>query len=112
MAATARASLITALQLAQKYWQAQEGRKNGSEDTLGEAEEVSTFTYYPVDTSVLNNIVGSVQVRLMHASHSGSMQLRTIHSLIVIREGLILRLTIFIRQWGWIFRQTPVDVIS
>merc|ERR1712226_1275317 len=38
-----------------------EGRKNGSENTLGEAEEVSTFTYYPVDTSVLNNIVGSVQ---------------------------------------------------
>ena len=38
---------------------------NYNDETLGEAEEVSAYTYYPVDSSVLNNIVGSVQVRMV-----------------------------------------------
>ena len=42
-----------------------EGTENYNDETLGEAEEVSAYTYYPVDSSVLNNIVGSVQVRMV-----------------------------------------------
>ena len=42
-----------------------EGTENYNDNTLGEAEEVSAYTYYPVDSSVLNNIVGSVQVRMV-----------------------------------------------
>ena len=42
-----------------------EGAENYNDEGLGEAEEVSAFTYYPVDSSVLNNIVGSVQVRML-----------------------------------------------
>lgn len=41
------------------------GTENYNDEALGEAEEVSAFTYYPVDSSVLNNIVGSVQVRML-----------------------------------------------
>ena len=40
------------------------GTENYNDEALG--EEVSAFTYYPVDSSVLNNIVGSVQVRMLH----------------------------------------------
>ena len=47
-------------------WAYPEGTENYNDEALGEAEEVSAFTYYPVDSSVLNNIVGSVQVRMLH----------------------------------------------
>ena len=37
------------------------GLKEENEETFEETEKVPAFPYYPVDSSVLNNIVGSVQ---------------------------------------------------
>ena len=40
----------------------QEDTSRTEEDDSGSAREVSSFTYYPVDSNVLSNIMGSVQV--------------------------------------------------
>ena len=44
------------------HWTQQlKGLKEENEETFEETEKVPAFPYYPVDSSVLNNIVGSVQ---------------------------------------------------
>ena len=46
------------------HWTQQlKGLKEENEETFEETEKVPAFPYYPVDSSVLNNIVGSVQAR-------------------------------------------------
>ena len=54
----------TANQLRFAHWRQQlKGLKEENEGTFEETEKVPAFPYYPVDSSVLNNIVGSVQAR-------------------------------------------------